>query len=129
LSRKKTFLLYTIALAAIVGGALKLLTHYFSRWRLQANPLDYALGVCGIVGGLILIYSPRVRSFVSPVVIAVGAVKGVTDFRDPWDLILSTIILTAGLLGLMKIGIKRVDIRCKNEEIEQGPATDSAKRA
>ena len=57
-----------------------------------------------------IIYSPKVRSYASLVVIAVAAAKGATDFRDPWDLILSAIIFSTGLLAFVRIGLKRPSV-------------------
>ncbi len=84
--------LTVLAAPAIGLGILKLYLHFQSRWRFGLY--DYLFATGAIIGGLFLILYAKRSSFIaltSAVFVAVEAYKGITDFRDHFDLLIAGI--------------------------------------
>jgi hypothetical protein len=87
-----------VALLCIAFGSIKLYFHYESIWRYYPNYLDYALGLCSIALGILILLDRG--WYASPVVIVVSALKLALDYRDPVDLLfcIFLIVVSMGLL-------------------------------
>ena len=97
---KLRYLLLPVSLVSIVDGLMKLWKHFFSKWRFV--PLDYLVGAGAVFVGLlsmIILVKPfksRAAAVASLVFVIVSIDKIITDFRDPFDILLSLIAMGLG---------------------------------
>jgi hypothetical protein len=99
-----------VALNALGLGAIKLVTDY-------ADVKDIVVALAGIVGGLVLLSwfgsaawrtrgLVRMERVVAVGLILVGVFKAVGDFYDPFDLLLSDMIVVSGVWILMMLDVR-----------------------
>ncbi|MGI0080388.1 MAG: hypothetical protein ACRECH_12280 [Nitrososphaerales archaeon] len=93
-------LVFSLSLVSILDGAFKIWRHFFSTWRYDY--LDYLVGAGAISVGLIslaFLAKPFRSKFVllaCLVFVIASAAKIAADLRDPFDILLSLIVMGIG---------------------------------